>query len=105
MAFWGGGMAGGWSHTQGSARRRGGLRRSTDGWDDEELGRVYDHSVVRRLLPYLKPYKRQAIVGAVIRGGETMIPRGDTQIQAGDEVIVVIKPKHIHKINSLFKER
>ena len=62
MAFWGGGMAGGWSHTQGPAGGRGGRRRSIDSWDDEELGRVYDHSVVRRLLPYLKPYKRQAVI-------------------------------------------
>ncbi|MBI1885419.1 MAG: ABC transporter ATP-binding protein [Chloroflexi bacterium] len=38
------------------------LKRSVDGWDDEELGRVYDHSVVRRLLPYLKPYKRHVVV-------------------------------------------
>src|SRR5581483_129129 len=29
---------------------------------DDELGKVYDHSVVMRLLPYLKPYKWQAAV-------------------------------------------
>jgi len=51
------------------------------------------------------PYKRQAIVGAVVRDGQVLIPRGKTQIQAGDEVIVVIKPQHIHKIQSLFKGR
>jgi ATP-binding cassette subfamily B protein len=33
------------------------LRRSADGWDDDELGQLYDHSVVARLLPYLKPYR------------------------------------------------
>ncbi|MCH8814956.1 MAG: ABC transporter ATP-binding protein [Chloroflexi bacterium] len=38
---------------------RAGLKRSVDGWDDDELGRVYDHSVMRRLFPYLKPYKLQ----------------------------------------------
>jgi ATP-binding cassette subfamily B protein len=41
-------------------RPSGSLRRATDGWDDDELGKMYDHRVMRRLLPYLKPYKRQA---------------------------------------------
>src|SRR3989454_1085386 len=41
-------------------QRPSGLKRSVDGWDDDELGRVYDHSVMRRLFPYLRPYKRQA---------------------------------------------
>lgn len=51
------------------------------------------------------PYKRQAIVGAVYRDGVAMIPRGDTLIQQGDEVVLIVKPKHVHKIRSLFKER
>src|SRR2546428_8252721 len=46
-------------------QRPSGLRRSVDGWDDDELGRVYDHSVMRRLFPYLRPYKRQAVFAAV----------------------------------------
>jgi ATP-binding cassette subfamily B protein len=64
MAYWGGAGAGGWSHSHhiGGGRSGAGLRRSVDGWDDEELGRVYDHTVMRRLIPYLKPYKRQAIL-------------------------------------------
>src|SRR2546428_14024955 len=43
-------------------QRPSGLKRSVDGWDDDELGRVYDHSVMRRLFPYLRPYKRQAVL-------------------------------------------
>jgi ABC-type multidrug transport system fused ATPase/permease subunit len=42
-------------------QRPSGLKRSVDGWDDDELGRVYDHSVMRRLFPYLRPYKRQTV--------------------------------------------
>ena len=62
MAFWGGGMAGGWSAP---VTGRGGpasmrLRRSIDGWDEDELGKVYDHAVVARLGRYLAPYKKQA---------------------------------------------
>jgi ABC-type multidrug transport system fused ATPase/permease subunit len=58
----GGGMAGGWSQ---SLTGMGGPRRGLDGWNDEELGKVYDARVVRRLIPYLKPYKLQA-VGALV---------------------------------------
>src|SRR5207249_11911529 len=46
-------------------QRPSGLKRSVDGWDDDELGRVYDHSVMRRLFPYLRPYKRQAVFATV----------------------------------------
>lgn len=50
MAYWGGGMAGGWGH------------RGPDGWDHQELGRIYDPRLVRRLLPYLGPYRWRALV-------------------------------------------
>src|SRR5216117_3248755 len=61
MAHWGG-AAGGWSNTgHPSMQRPSSLKRSADGWDDDELGRVYDHGVMRRLFPYLRPYKRQAV--------------------------------------------
>jgi ATP-binding cassette subfamily B protein len=57
---------GGWSgHGPGGQRQASYLKRSADGWDDEELGRVYDHTVVRRLAPYLLPYKKQAVVATV----------------------------------------
>ena len=62
MGMWGGAGAGGWSNQgahvrPGQYQRRGG---GADGWDDDELGKVYDHGVVRRLLPYLRPYKGRA---------------------------------------------
>jgi len=57
--MWGGAGAGGWSN-QGGHVRPGSQRRGADGWDDDELGKVYDHSVVRRLLPYLRPYRGRA---------------------------------------------
>jgi ATP-binding cassette subfamily B protein len=57
---------GGWSgHGPGGQRQASYLKRSADGWDDEELGRVYDHTVVRRLAPYLLPYKKQAVVATL----------------------------------------
>jgi ABC-type multidrug transport system fused ATPase/permease subunit len=62
MAYWGGAAAGGWSQsTINPAGLR--LRRSIDSWDEETLGRVYDHRVMSRLARYLAPYKAQAVLG------------------------------------------
>jgi ATP-binding cassette subfamily B protein len=60
MGMWGH-SAGGWSAQHGPGARTTQLRRSTDGWDDDELGKLYDAAVMRRLFPYLRPYRRQAI--------------------------------------------
>jgi ATP-binding cassette subfamily B protein len=61
MAYWGGGVAGGWSQsTINPAGLR--LRRSIDGWDEEMLGRIYDHRVMSRLARYLAPYKGRAVL-------------------------------------------
>lgn len=70
MAYWGGGAAGGWSGGGhwGAIRammRPNTLRRSLDGWDDEELGQLYNHRVMMRLLPYLKPYKLRAALAFI----------------------------------------
>ena len=61
MAMWGGGGAAGWSSNIGGGRGMGGGRGS-DGWDDEYLGKVYDAQVVRRMAPYVRPYKREVII-------------------------------------------
>jgi ATP-binding cassette subfamily B protein len=63
MAMFGGAGAGGWStgiggQTQGPNR----AGRGADGWDDEYLGKAYDSQVVRRILPYLRPYKKHAFL-------------------------------------------
>ncbi len=96
MGMWGPGSAGGWSQAGPAGGRPGaGLKRSADGWDDDELGRLYDHAVVTRLLPYLRPYKRQvttAIVSMILfaiasntqpfligRAIDKFIPKGDMQ--------------------------
>ena len=51
MGHGGGGGGGGGLHGGGH-----------DGWDDESLGGVYNHSVTVRLVPYLAPYKAWSIV-------------------------------------------
>ena len=61
MAYWGGGQAGGWSG-DGPGSRRG---RTADGWDHDELGRAYDGALIRRLFPFLAPYKLRAAIATV----------------------------------------
>ncbi len=61
MAYWGGGQAAGWGGGPGSAAHAR-ARRGVDGWNDEELGKVYDHGVMKRLVGYLTPYRRSAAV-------------------------------------------
>ena len=61
MAYWGGGQAGGWSGDMRGIRQG----RAVDGWDYEELGRVYDPILVRRIVPMLGPYKVQAIIAVI----------------------------------------
>ena len=61
MAYWGGGQAGGWSGDQRGVQRG----RPVDGWDYAELGRVYEPGLVKRLFPFLGPYKVQAVVATI----------------------------------------
>ena len=44
---------------------RAGPQRGGDGWDDDELGRIYDPHLVRRLVPYLTPYRRRMWVALI----------------------------------------
>ena len=71
MTFFGGaGSAGGWGGpgNWNSRLRPNTLRRSTDGWDDEELGAVYNHRVVVRLSKFVAPYRLRlalALIGTL----------------------------------------
>ena len=67
MAYWAGGGAGGWSqgNTPNQSRGRGSQvdminRRGIDGWDYDELGKVYDLGLIKRLLPFITPHKWKA---------------------------------------------
>ncbi|MTB53696.1 Trk system potassium transporter TrkA [Lewinella sp. W8] len=44
-----------------------------------------------------------ALIGGVIRGEETLIPNGDTQLQLGDRVIVFALPQAIRRLEELFR--
>ena len=62
-------MSGGGTQGPGHGQMRGGLRRSRDLVDDVLFGKVYDHTVVIRLLKYLRNYKGRfalAVVSMII---------------------------------------
>jgi len=64
MALGFGGMGGGMGGAgRGMMRRAGMDGRSTD---DEEFGKPFDGKLMRRLLPYLRPYKRQVTIAALL---------------------------------------
>lgn len=45
----------------------------------------------------------KALIGGVIRGEETLIPNGETQLQLGDKVIVMAMPGAIKRLEELFR--
>lgn len=44
-----------------------------------------------------------AIIGGVIRGSETIIAKGDVQIQAGDNVVIFALQSAIKKVIKYFQ--
>jgi len=48
-------------------------------------------------------FPEAALIGGVIRGEETLIPNGETQLQLGDKVIVMAMPKAIKRLEELFR--
>ncbi len=44
-----------------------------------------------------------AIVGAIVRGGEVVLPRGDTVIEAGDRVILFVESSVVRKVEKLVR--
>ena len=44
-----------------------------------------------------------AIIGAIVRGDDLVIPKGDTQIAGGDRVIVFTLPGAFSAVDKLFK--
>ena len=59
----GGGAAGGWSNSGTSMGPN--ARRGMDGWNDDDLGKVYDGRVVSRLILYLRPYRLRAVLAVL----------------------------------------
>lgn len=48
-------------------------------------------------------FPESALIGGVIRGDQTLIPNGETQLQLGDKVIVMAMPGAIKRLEELFR--
>lgn len=60
-----------------------------------------DAKITKKILKDIH-FPKYAIVGAVERDGEVIIPKGDTLIHEGDRVVVVALPKAMREIEKLF---
>ncbi len=66
-----------------------------------EIGVDAKSSIINKKISKVK-FPENAMIGALLRKGDMMVPTGDLEIQAGDSVIVVALPQAIEKIEKLF---
>jgi trk system potassium uptake protein TrkA len=66
-----------------------------------ELVAHSDSRIVKKPLVELN-FPRNAVIGALIRGRHVIIPRGDTQIEPGDRVVVFALPDAVESVEKLF---
>jgi len=69
-----------------------------------EIGVEPDSSIVDKQISKIK-FPKEAIIGAILRKGEMLIPNDEIVLEAGDSVIVVALPGGIEKIEKLFDRK
>lgn len=57
--------------------------------------------ITRQLLQQVK-FPRNAVIGAILRGGKLLIPDGSLQVEAGDRAVVFTLPDAVHDLDRLF---
>lgn len=63
---------------------------------------VHDDSKVCRKPVADLGFPRDAVIGAILRGTEVIIPRGYSRIQSGDRVVVFALPKAVDAVSKFF---
>jgi trk system potassium uptake protein len=63
-----------------------------------------DSSIVDKQISKIK-FPKEAIIGAILRKGEMLIPDDEITLEAGDSVILVALPGAIEKIEKLFDRK
>jgi trk/ktr system potassium uptake protein len=66
-----------------------------------EIGVDENSAIVNKKIAKVK-FPENAMIGALLRKGEMMVPTDDIEIKAGDSVIIVALPQAIVKIEKLF---
>ena len=69
-----------------------------------EIGVELDSSIVDKQISNIK-FPKEAIIGAILRKGEMLIPNNEITLEAGDSVILVALPGAIEKIEKLFDRK
>ena len=69
-----------------------------------EIGVEPDSSIVDKQISNIK-FPNEAIIGAILRKGEMLIPNDEITLEAGDSVILVALPGAIEKIEKLFDRK
>ena len=69
-----------------------------------EIGVEPDSSIVDKQISKIK-FPKEAIIGAILRKGEMLIPNDKITLEAGDSVILVALPGAIEKIEKLFDRK
>ena len=69
-----------------------------------EIGVEPDSSIVDKQISKIK-FPKEAIIGAILRKGEMLIPNDEITLEAGDSVILVALPGAIEKIEKLFDRK
>lgn len=67
-----------------------------------EVPAEQDSKITRHTLKDMK-FPLDATIGGVIRNGEVIIAKGDTQIMAGDNVVIFALPEAVKKVLKLFR--
>ena len=66
-----------------------------------ELVAHADNAIVRKPISEMN-FPEQAVVGAIIRSKEVIIPRGKTKVEPGDRVVVFALPQAVESVEKLF---
>ena len=69
-----------------------------------EIGVEPDSSIVDKQISNIK-FPKEAIIGAILRKREMLIPNDEITLEAGDSVILVALPGAIEKIEKLFDRK
>ena len=69
-----------------------------------EIGVEPDSSIVDKQISKIK-FPKEAIIGAILRKGDMLIPTDEITLEAGDSVILVALPGAIEKIEKLFDRK
>lgn len=65
-----------------------------------EVLRSYKSSIVDKVLKDIK-FPKNAVIGAIIRGGEVIIPKGEDIIKEGDKLIIFALKESIRDVEKL----